>query len=131
MDFSQFTIKEWRWGIPNPIWLNYSKFIEGMIKEWKLKPISGEYLLGETPFQTLAPMMLNTQPELKLKFRPIPFPGGWPYPHLHFNGEIFKLNEKQWADFSARIVKDLQTRLSKLNTIRFEQVMQITDAVER
>ncbi len=58
-----------------------------------------------------------------------PTRGGMRMPHLHYAGEIFLLNESQWADFSKSAVAALADKMTKAQKVSFETVMQISDAV--
>ena len=38
--------------------------------------------------------------------------GGKRTPHLHYKGEIYLLNEKQWKDFSSKVLQDFSKKLA-------------------
>ena len=49
-------------------------------------------------------------------------------PHLHYAGEIYLLNEAQWASFSKSAMKSLTEKLGKAQKVSFEDVMQVSEA---
>ena len=70
------------------------------------------------------------QKKAPLRLRVPAIPGGIRIPHLHFRGDVYLLNEKQWKDFSIKVIKDFQAKLSRVNTVSFEQEMEISEAVD-
>jgi hypothetical protein len=58
-----------------------------------------------------------------------PTRGGMKMPHLHYAGEIYILNEAQWAEFSKGAVSALAERMNKAQRVRFDDVMQLSEAV--
>jgi hypothetical protein len=58
-----------------------------------------------------------------------PTRGGMRMPHLHYAGEIFILNEGQWAEFSKSAVSALAEKMGKAQKVTFESVMQVSDAI--
>lgn len=43
--------------------------------------------------------------------------------HLHYDGKIYPLDNKQWADFSHQIIEDVKTKLGKVKEVGFEEGM--------
>lgn len=43
---------------------------------------------------------------------------------------IFLLNESQWKNFSVSVIRDFQNKLANVKTVGFEQVMEISEAVD-
>ncbi|GAB4535660.1 MAG: hypothetical protein Fur0020_03140 [Thermodesulfovibrionia bacterium] len=120
-----FLIRKWIFGMPAPFWLKNIKMIEEVIRKQKLEPVPAESLMAEGP---LAPMA--GEQEKAIRIWPRPIPGGIRIPHLHFRGDVYILNESQWKEFAGKVVKDFQAKLSKVNTVSFEQVMEISEAVD-
>ena len=56
--------------------------------------------------------------------------GGMRGPHLHYAGEIYILNDKQWQDFSAQVLGKLKEKLNGAQKVTFNQLMEVSDAVE-
>lgn len=130
INIDPFLIRWWRFGIPADFWLKNIKMIEQVIREQKLAPVSAESL-PEMPLSPTSGVAMEEKGKAALRIKPRPFPGGIRIPHLHFKGDIYLLNEKQWAEFSGKVVKDFQAKLSKANTVSFEQVIEISEAMDR
>lgn len=58
-----------------------------------------------------------------------PTRGGMRMPHLHYAGEIYVMNEAQWAELSKSAVSALAERMGKAQRVGFDAVMQLSDAV--
>jgi len=58
-----------------------------------------------------------------------PTRGGMRMPHLHYAGEIYILNESQWATFSKSAMKALADKLGKVQKVSFENVMQVSETL--
>jgi hypothetical protein len=41
--------------------------------------------------------------------------------HLHFNNQIYLINEKQWAEISQKILMDVKAKLENAKEIGFEE----------
>jgi hypothetical protein len=118
----------WIRGIP-PVdfWFKREDMIGRFIANNKLKAFNtAPYamdLAGEAP--------AAAKKEKAFVIRRIPFPGGMKGPHLHFKGEVFVLNAEQWQSFTGEIMKDLQTKLSKARAVSFEQVRELSEAIDK
>jgi hypothetical protein len=64
------------------------------------------------------------------KLRKIHYPGGIRMPHFHFEGDIYLLDEKQWKEFSRNIIKEFQAKLSTVNIVNFEQLIELSEAID-
>lgn len=126
---SPYWDRKFRYGGPWPIWINNIDIITKLIKENSIKPIDSEHLFGNSPEMFQVPNV-GAKGKISDGLRPYPFPGGLRYPHLHFKGELYKLNDKQWKTFSSEVLKDIRAKLDKVNVVSFEQVMEISDAVD-
>ena len=58
-----------------------------------------------------------------------PTRGGMRMPHIHYAGEIYILNEKQWEDFSKLAMQALAEKMGKMQKVSFENVMQIAEGM--
>lgn len=112
-------------GVQPEFWLKNHDMIQKIIDEYKLKAVSAE-MRSHMPASMRA---AKIESELTA-IRPQPIWGGIKIPHLHFNGDIFLLDEKQWKDFSSKIMKEFQGKLSRANAVSFEQLMKVSDAVD-
>ncbi len=50
-------------------------------------------------------------------------------PHLHLDGDIFQLSQKQWNKFTKKALATMRERLAKVETIGFEQMMELSDSI--
>lgn len=129
--YSDLTMRRlvWKWGIPAPIWLKNLKLIEEKINKFNLHPVNSELLPAEPQAVTMG---VRDKEEARLMIKRPPIPGGIKIPHLHFKGDIYLLDEKQWKEFSSQVVTDFQAKLNRVNVnaVSFEQVMEISEAVD-
>jgi hypothetical protein len=58
-----------------------------------------------------------------------PTRGGMRMPHIHYAGEIYILNEKQWDEFSKLALHALADKMGRMQKVPFENVMQIAEAI--
>ncbi|HET9555212.1 MAG TPA: hypothetical protein VFP50_19765 [Anaeromyxobacteraceae bacterium] len=58
-----------------------------------------------------------------------PTRGGMRMPHLHYAGEIYIMNEAQWAELGKSAVTALAEKMTKAQHVGFESVMQLSDVV--
>ena len=111
-------------GIPRPFWRAYRDRIGQYIKRCDLKPAltPAELLLEE-----LKPLIGREQ---SLRIRIPPFPGDRG-PHLHYDGKLYLLTDKQWKEFSQPILKEMSQKLMKAATVPFEEFMNVTDTLNK
>jgi len=74
------------------------------------------------------PTPINKRSPRKLRLPNIR--GGIKGPHLHFKEKIYLLDEKKWNEFSKIIIKDIKGRLDKVQTISFQQALELSEAME-
>ncbi len=110
----------------NPFWMANHSLVRQMIKEKGYKPAAEGMLAAH-----MAALSMETgeRSEAVSKMKR-PIPGGIRVPHLHFDTDIFLLDESQWKDFSAKMMKEFQAKLSRVNAVSFEQAMAISEAVD-
>jgi hypothetical protein len=58
-----------------------------------------------------------------------PTRGGMRMPHLHYAGEMYLLNESQWAAFSKGAMAALTEKLGSAGRVSFENVMAVSDVI--
>jgi hypothetical protein len=49
---------------------------------------------------------------------------------LHFRGDVYRLDAKQWQTFTARVTADLIDRLQAADSVPMEQLLDLSDAVD-
>jgi hypothetical protein len=118
----------WIRGLP-PVdfWIRREGMIGDFIKRNKLVPtdMSGFEYMG------MGATTEVTQKKATLPIRRPPFPGGMLGPHLHFKGDVYVLDEKQWQVFSGVVVKDLGTKLAKMAALPFDQLRDTAEHIDK
>ncbi len=120
-----FFLRRWIFGLPAPFWLKNGRMIEEIVHKNQLKPVPAGSLpdvvgmMAETT-ETRAPLVVDKRP----------YPGGIRVAHLHFKGDIYLLEENLWREVSGKMVKEFQAKLSKVNTVNFEQAMELSETME-
>jgi hypothetical protein len=100
----------WKYGRPADFWLRNLELVKSAIKEYGLQPVAQEYLMQGESFTQV--------------------PGGLKIPHFHLGRDLYLLDERQWNDFSTRVIQDFQAKLGRVNTVSFEQVMGLAEAMD-
>ena len=124
----------WFIGIPVDFWLSNARIIEEVIKKNQLKPVAAESLYNEFVYglgqvERVAETASTRARARELKL-PFPFPGGIRVPHLHFKGDLFLLDKKQWDSFSKKVVEGLQQKLADAHSVNLEQVVKLSEAID-
>jgi len=141
--FKSASFQDRDWLIPRPKWLfgmpvdflvKHVHSAERLIDEYDLHPVPQEFLPTEFSFEMQSGDMeeLAATKELSHRMwpRPIPFPGGMRIPHIHFVDKIYMFNDKQWRRFSKTVTAQMAEKLSKANRVSFEQVMELSSAID-
>ncbi len=105
-------------------WAKNAKVVNKYITAHKLEEITNHHL---STGRVLKEANLSKKtPELRKELKN----GGMRVPHLHYDGKIFLLDELQWKDFSKTIINDFRLKLEKANSINYEQLMELSGAME-
>ncbi len=108
----------------------HAKYIGEFIQMNKIKAIDRNHLIMEDPSPPGSPIQMeNIAIEIKY-LRPKPFPGGMKVAHLHFKDDVYLLNHEQWKEFSSKVVKNFQEKLAKIETVNFDKMMELSEAIE-
>ncbi len=116
-------------GRKNPNWggikqsVAYSKVAASIVKEFGLAPMAKAAAL---PGAKAAGARAAAKTLIPGGRTP-----GIPAAHLHYKGEIYLLNTKQWKAFSTGLMAEFQAKIGKAKTISFEQLQIMSDAVEK
>lgn len=124
----------WKNGGPFDIWLTSNRAVGEVIREHDVHPVAPEDLFWDAavPMAEMDQVRGATgksQDQTALRLKPRPFPGGIRAAHLHYKGEVYMLTNKQWNDFSNRMVGELRERLSNARDIGFQQLTQLAEAM--
>jgi hypothetical protein len=118
----------WIRGLP-PIdfWIRREAMIGEFIKKNKLRPMD----TSAFEFEALSEVAKATTERAALPLRRPPFPGGMRIPHLHFNANVYALDETQWRAFSGGVMADLKEKLAKASALSFDQLRDVAGEVDR
>lgn len=124
---NEFRIKRWEiFGGKRAFFIRYADVINSVIDEFKLTPIKEQILNAKR----LTPEMQKSESIQMMMYMDPDSHGGKRFAHLHYRGEIFRLNNEQWLLFTARIQKDFITRLEAASAISVEQIQDLNDAID-
>ncbi|NYT02556.1 MAG: hypothetical protein GKC10_07355 [Methanosarcinales archaeon] len=109
------------------IFMTHAVAIAKFIKTNKIEPVQKEVLLS----RNVAPVAVSAMGDIaeSTTMRPWWIYGGMKVPHLHYKGEIYILNEKQWGDFSTMVLQEFRAKLADVKTVGFNQLMDLSDVV--
>jgi hypothetical protein len=120
--------------LPNGGWLDYwvknAEAIGEYVRAKKLKPVGAATvpsLVGELPSGAGAGAKAVSS---AVRIKDPGIRGGLRVPHLHFDGNVFMLNEQQWAEFSGNIIAESKAKLGKVNSVNFDQAMILAQTTE-
>ena len=118
----------WIRGIP-PIdfWIRRESMIGEFIQANKLKPFD----TAGYEFNASAGAVEAKVEGTALAVRRPPFPGGMRIPHLHFKGEVYALNLRQWQSFSGEVIKGLNDKLAKASALSFDDLRNVAEEVDK
>lgn len=101
-------------GRPNPVFPSseFSKILK-------------ETTIGITPISSPAiPMEAE-----KLTSKRPGFAGGIRALPIHYDGETYLLTEKQWIEFSQKVIERFQKKLTHAKGVNFDQLMKLSDVM--
>ena len=107
-------------GIPAEFWIKNIDIVRDFIETNNLKPINQEELVRvDRPVSTAEMRYLDLKE------------GGMKSPHLHYKGERYLLNRKQWRSFTRPIVETFAERLATAEHISFNSLLEVDDALNK
>jgi hypothetical protein len=131
------TDKYWRWwiGLPAPTWLKEVQRVEKFVEKYNLEQIATESLFSEwimaSETQMLEQPQVSAESRQKIRFpRPRPYPGGIRIPHLHYKGDVYALDERQWQEYTKGILEGFQTKLANSKSVSVEQLVELSEAID-
>ncbi|WP_157098452.1 hypothetical protein [Chlorobaculum limnaeum] len=111
----------WRIGIPADFWIVKEAAIGEFIKANKIKPVAHESLRVD------AKPTVGTGKAVSIDYI-INIRGGRKTPHLHYKGELYLLDAKQWQTFAAPVMKELSKQIAGANAISFDNLLDVAEA---
>lgn len=115
----------WRYGRPADFWLRHTKLVQKFVEMEKLTPVPDI----DIPYGMPEGMRAKATADV-VKWWPIPFPGGIRIAHLHLGDKLYMLERKQWQKLSTDIMGKFQEQLTDVNSVTFEQVMGLSEALD-
>ena len=129
-DYTNLVI--WKYGRRADLWLSGQAELGRFLKKYRIKALPrASYPYDATPMLREVPTAKVIKQMRVEALWPRPFPGGIRTPHVHFGGELYILNSKQWDKYAAMVMDDAQKRISKASKVDFEQLIEISEAVGR
>ena len=120
----------WLRGRPADFWLKHSQVVQEFIKQAALKPVDQKFLVTKLEVMVpQAPQAVATA-TVRGKITSPDIRGGIRLAHLHFRDDVYILNDEQWGAFSKRIVEDFSAKLAKASTVSFDQLLDLSEAVD-
>ena len=134
-------VRYWKAGGKWDVWAGRITIVEKFVMENKLEPLDRESLTPyviqhgtiASPHVAIDSATTRTMQEKASidgvweKFRGIR--GGMVVPHLHFRGNIYMLNDKQWKAFSGEMLETLRARMGSVNAVNFDELMELSDVI--
>jgi hypothetical protein len=124
----------WKYGGPVGPWIDNLVIVENTIRTLNLTPLNSAYLpnigFGQQPFAAGAQLAQGVQTQAGKIIPEVPhFPGGLKCPHLHYKREIYLLTNDQWKIFSKSIIDNFKDKLSSIQSISFENLLQLSESL--
>jgi hypothetical protein len=119
----------WRRGGRRDFWYANVDTVGNFIKENSLKPIEARQMpIGGPAFASGSELEMRSTEAARLW--PGGLAGGIRFPHLHYAGQFYVLNERQWADFTKKVMSSVSEKLNKSQKVSFDQLMDVADAAQ-
>jgi hypothetical protein len=143
---SNSLIFDWRIrGIPSDIWLRYADKIGQLITKEKLTPINSRLvttpnqvnlaLAGAASAATTATATMTRDvgktKAISSATEWFDIRGGMKALHVHYNGEIYLLNEAQWKRFTTMVIDDFKAKLETAKVVGFDTTLDIAETIGR
>lgn len=117
--------RTWLHGGPWDVWLASEKYVGAFIKANRLTPVP--YAFKE-PVVRGATTKMSHERAIDIEEITGAY-GGMRVPHLHYRGETYLLDTKQWKTFSGEIIEDFSKRLAESKTVNFEQFVELANTM--
>lgn len=108
----------WRIGIPADFWIIKEAAIGEFIKANKLKAVGHESLRVD------ANPIAGTAKAANIDYI-INIRGGRKTPHLHYKGDLYLLDAKQWQAFAGPMMKEFSKQIAAAKAISFDNFMDV------
>ena len=102
------------------------QLIAAFIKANKLQPVTHEALRVDA-HPIAASLVAGGKQAITVDYI-LNIRGGRRTPHLHYRGELYILDAKQWQAFSAPHMQEFSKKIAGANSIGFEHFMEIGES---
>jgi hypothetical protein len=116
-----------RLGIPADFWVLKERLIGEFIKANKLKAVTHEAMRVDA--HPISEKLVTEKNKSITVDYILNIRGGRRTPHLHYRGDLYILDAKQWQSFSGPLLKEFGNRLAAANTIGFENFIEIGESI--
>jgi hypothetical protein len=127
---------EWRFvppwlkfGPKNDLWISHMERIRELIGKYGLKAADVDALPYREELELLEHEAAMSSPHGKVLKRRR-FPGGMLVPHFHYGGEVYLVPDEKWQEISMNFKNSFMDKLEKANSLRFDQVMALSETVD-
>ncbi len=96
--------------------------IKSFIKKNNLKPVSSDPVFSSE-------MRAEKLTAATSTLIPWWYRGGKKFAHLHYQGDVYLLNEEQWKDFSTSIIADMSKKLAASKNVSFTGILDLSDSI--
>jgi hypothetical protein len=122
-------ILDWniRIGLPADFWVLKERMVGEFIRLNNLKPVTHEALRVDA--HPIASKLANQGEQSITVDYILNIRGGRRTPHLHYMGELYILDAKQWQSFTGPLLKEFSNHLATANTIGFENFIEIGESI--
>ena len=105
------------------LWKVNVSALSTLVSRYKLKPV--------TPRTVISGLQSGGRAAPRLpRFPRFPFPG-IPIPHIHYNAKIYPVNAAQWKQFSTGVKKNLQAKIGRMSTVKFEELAGLAEVTAK
>jgi hypothetical protein len=115
----------WKFGKPADIWMEHHQMIGELIKKFDLQAVPVEHLSGHE----MSALGMAKGEKAAAAIRDLSIRGGIRLPHLHYKGETYLLNQKQWQTFTEKVVEDFKNKLVNAKRVSVEQVIEVSESL--
>jgi len=107
--------------------ITYAAQIGKFIEANKIKPVSSSQI--HSPVVNVKEIKTANIAASPSYLIPWWYRGGKMFAHLHYAGEAYLLDTKQWQAFSAAITEDMSKKISAARSISFNRLLDISDTI--
>ena len=116
-----------RIGIPADFWVLKEKMVGEFIAANKLTAVTHEAMRVDA--HPISEKLVTDKNKSITVDYILNIRGGRRTPHLHYRGDLYILDAKQWQSFSGPLLKEFGNHLAAAHTIGFENFIEIGESI--